>query len=260
MLPILFPGTLFEVPTYFLILLLAALGAIISGIYRAKAYGLKAYRAVDIGFLGFVSGLIGGRLAHILIEAPAYYWEHPIRIFYFWQGGFVLYGGLILGFIGGCLAARLLKEPVIKWMDLAAVPILVGVGIGRIGCLAGGCCYGLPTDLFWGMIFTNPLSGAPLNQSLHPTQALEILFCGIAALVLWFAFSKPPKTGGLAFVSATVAYSIFRFFVEFLRGDQERGVYGAFGISSSQIISLVVIAVALVFLWTQIRQSRSSRA
>jgi len=255
-LPLLFPGTPFEVPTYFVLLLLAALGAILAGIYKAKSFGLKAYRAVDIGFIGFVSGLVGGRLTHILVEAPAYYWEHPARVLYFWQGGFVLYGGLIGGVLGGCLAARFFKEPIVQWIDVAAIPLLVGISIGRVGCLAGGCCYGQPTDSFWGMVFTHPLSSAPLHQSLYPTQLFEIVFCASMALILWFWFPRPPRKQGTMFAIAALSYAIFRFLVEFIRGDQERGVYGSAAISTSQIISIVVVLGVLLFFWQSSRLRR----
>jgi phosphatidylglycerol:prolipoprotein diacylglycerol transferase len=251
-LPVLFPGTAFEVPTYFVLLMLSALGAIICGIYKAKAYGLKSYRAVDIGFIGFVGGLVGGRLAHVLIEAPGYYWESPIRVFYFWQGGFVLYGGLIGGSLSGVLAIKLLKEPVIQWLDALAVAVLVGVAIGRMGCLAGGCCYGLPTDSFIGMTFNHPLAAAPLHQSVYPTQLMEAAFCGLVALILWFAFRKPPKWGGSAFAIAAISYAVFRFLIEFIRGDAERGVYASGMITTSQIISIIVVIAAFIFIgWTR---------
>ncbi len=255
MLPVLFPGTAFEVPTYFVLLLLAGLGAIICGIYKAKSYGLKPYRAVDIGFIGFVGGLLGGRLTHILIEAPSYYWESPVRVLYFWQGGFVLYGGLIGGFLAGLLAIKLFKEPIIEWMDALAVSILVGVAIGRMGCLAGGCCYGLPTESFIGLTFTHPFASAPLHQALYPTQLMEALFCGLLALVLWFMFPRLPQRGGIIFGIAAIGYAVFRFLIEFIRGDVERGVYASGRITTSQIISLVVIAAALIFLWRNRRPS-----
>ena len=61
----------------------------------------------------------------------------------------------------------------------SAVPVPIGLGIGRLGCLMSGCCYGKPTDLWWGITFTNPdaerISGTPLHVALHPTQILQAI-------------------------------------------------------------------------------------
>lgn len=248
MLPILFPGTPFETPTYFLLYLFGFLGAILMGTRRAIQYGLSPVRAIDFGFFIFIFGVSGARLAHILIEAPRYYLESPVRVFYFWQGGFVLYGGIIAGFFGGVWVARRLKENVPLWADLVAPCLLLGIGIGRMGCLAAGCCYGRPTDSWWGMIFTNPQSGAPLHIALHPTQLLEALFGFVMSAVFWIVYRKPPTRPGEALVMAFMSYAIFRFVLEYFRGDAERGVYLREALSTSQIISIGIVVACLIWL------------
>lgn len=248
MLPLLFPGTFFEIPTYFVLYLAAFLGAIMLATRIAHRHKLSPVRAVDFGLFTFLLGFSGARLFHILIEAPAYYWEKPIRIFYFWQGGYVLYGGILGALIGGYFVVKIFKEPFAKWADLAAAPLFLGIGIGRMGCLAAGCCYGNRTDWWWGMVFTNPQSGAPLHVALHPTQMLESLFgfvmCG---LFLW-VYSKPPKRAGEEMVMAILTYSVFRFSLEYLRGDLDRGVFLDHSFSTSQIISVILAAICLLWL------------
>lgn len=253
--PVLFPGTLFETPTYFALFMFAFLGIIILWTRRAKQWGLNPVRAVDFGFLAFVFGTIGGRLLHILVEAPDYYWEHPIRVFYFWQGGFVFYGGFFFAMFSLILVALKLKEPLGLWADSSVAPLFLGQGIGRMGCLSAGCCYGNKTDWWWGMVFTNPRSGAPLNVALHPTQALEAGFCFLMALTFWFAYRHPPKRRGEALVMGIVCYSVFRFFVEFLRGDDDRGVYFEGFLSTSQIISILGVVGCLIWwAWPRLRR------
>ncbi len=245
--PVLFSGTIFETPTYFALFLFAFLGIIILWTRRAKDWGLNPVRAVDFGFLAFVFGAIGARALHIVAEAPGYYWEHPIRVFYFWQGGFVFYGGFIVAMVGLIIVCLKLKEPLGIWANSSMSPLFFGFAIGRMGCLAAGCCYGHRTDWWWGMIFTNPRSGAPLGVPLHPTQLLESLFLFFMAAIFWFAYRRPPKRGGEALVMGILCYAVFRFFIEFLRGDDDRGVYFEGFLSTSQIISLIGVAGCLIW-------------
>lgn len=249
MLPFLFTDTVFETPTYYLLYFLAFLGAIILASNRAQSYSLKPVRAIDLGIWCFVGGFLGARFFHIIFEAPSYYLERPLRIFYFWQGGFVLFGGILVGILAGYLFLKSKDEPIGRWADLAAPSLLLGIGIGRVGCLAVGCCYGTVTDWWWGMVFSDPRSAAPLHISLHPTQFLESLFGFISALIFLIIFRKPPSRPGFAFVCALLVYSVFRFFIEFLRGDQDRGLYFSGMISTSQIISLVTVLACLVWIY-----------
>ncbi len=249
MLPFLFPGTWAETPTYFALYLLGFLGGIILGTRIAIRYGLNPVRAVDIGIGSFVFGFAGARLFHILLEAPQYYIQHPIRVFYFWQGGFVLYGGLICGILGCCALIRYWKDSPGTWANVAAAPILLGIGIGRMGCLAAGCCHGATTDWWWGMVFTNPRSGAPLHIALHPTQALEALFAFTMAFVIYKVYPKPPQRAGEPLVMAMLSYSEFRFVIEYLRGDFDRGVYFENVLSTSQIIAVAAVIGCLIWLF-----------
>ncbi len=251
MLPFLFQNSSFETPTYYVLYLLSFLAAIILATRTSSRYQLSPVRAVDLGIVAFTSGIIGSRLFHIFFEAPHYYREHPIRIFYLWQGGFVLYGGLIVGFLACYYFLRRYQEPVRLWADAVAPCILLGIAIGRIGCLAAGCCYGHEADGFWGMVFTHPGSAAPLNIPIHPTQILESFGTFILAGIHYWALRKPPRIHGTGFISATLSYCVLRFMIEFLRGDPERGFLFNGLFSTSQFISLLVIAAsvtALVYL------------
>jgi phosphatidylglycerol:prolipoprotein diacylglycerol transferase len=197
----------------------------------------------------FVSGALGARFFHILVEAPKYYLEHPIRVFYFWQGGFVLYGGIMLGILVCYGFLRWLKEPIGRWADVVAPCLWLGIGIGRIGCLAAGCCYGERTNWFWGMVFEDVRSGAPRHIPLHPTQALEMVFCLLAAFVSWKVFPRPTKRPGVAFVWMILIYALFRFLIEFLRGDLDRGFFFEGSLSTSQMVSIVAVAGSLIWFW-----------
>jgi phosphatidylglycerol:prolipoprotein diacylglycerol transferase len=174
------------------------------------------------------------------------------------RAGGVFYGGLIFAFLVGLWLVRRYKLPVWKAADAYAPGIALGHVIGRLGCLLAGCCFGKPTDLPWGVTFTSPVAasnvGTPLGIPLHPTQlydaGAELL---ILAILLIFEKRGRPFAGR-TFWLYMLLYAISRFIVEIFRGD-ERGMM--LGLATSQLVSLVVVPVAIVML---LRLSRAGRA
>jgi phosphatidylglycerol:prolipoprotein diacylglycerol transferase len=121
--------------------------------------------------------------------------------------------------------------------------------MGRIGCFLTGCCYGKETHLPIGILFHHS-SVAPNGVALFPTQLLEAGFEGVMACFLVYAFyRKKALSKGLLrnpLYVYLISYAVFRFFLEFFRGDAVRGML--FGLSTSQWISLIVIMICLLFI------------
>ena len=120
----------------------------------------------------------------------------------------------------------------------------VGQAIGRLGCFAAGCCYGKPTDLPWGVTFTNIYSartvGTPLDHSLHPTQIYESLF----TLLIFFGLllvAERKRFHGQVVLTYVSVYAIARFAVEFVRGDTARGFLFDGALSTSQFIAILML-------------------
>lgn len=150
----------------------------------------------------------------------------------FWfGGGFVFYGG----FIGGILFLVLYRSfgaPLNLGLLWPMVPALTfGHGIGRIGCLLAGCCYGSPTTWWWGI----HLHG--LDR--HPTQLIEAL--SLLVLGSYLLKSCKPKTTLLSVY--LVGYGLLRLVVEALRGDVIRGQWGP--LTPSQWISILVVLTGI---------------
>lgn len=147
----------------------------------------------------------------------------------FWTGGgFVFYGG----FLGAMLFIALMKllDKHFKLVNLwPMVPALViGHGIGRIGCFLAGCCYGKPTEGWWGIYLH--------GHDRHPTQLIEAL--GLLMMGIYFLKARAAK---LKLISIyLVGYGLLRFLVETLRGDLVRGNWGV--LTPSQWISLALVA------------------
>jgi phosphatidylglycerol:prolipoprotein diacylglycerol transferase len=216
----------------------------------AAREGIETNKVYDLGLYIAISALVGSK-ALLLITELHYYLENPREIFSLatLRSGGVYYGGFILAVIVGIALSYRARLPVWKMADLFAPGIAVGQSIGRLGCFAAGCCYGRPTTVPWGVIFTDSYShetvGVPLYVRLHPTQIYEAVASLMIFVVLWQAL-KRKRYDGQVFILYLVLYSITRFSIEFLRGDPERGFVFGGVLSTSQLISIFLIIFAAV--------------
>jgi phosphatidylglycerol:prolipoprotein diacylglycerol transferase len=203
--------------------------------------------------VGIISGIIGAKLLHVL-ERLDYYLQHPAEIFS--GGGLAIYGGVLGATLGIWiyikLSRRHLKDQHFGfYIDIVTPGIILAQAIGRVGCTINGCCYGKPTpDWFpWSVVYTNPNSYAPLNIPLYPVQIFEIIFCLIGFGVLLKLRKRLEPMEGALFLVYLILYSAWRFAVGYLRTDLQF----VLGLSQSQIISLVVLGVA-IFLLVRMRR------
>ncbi len=217
---------------------LGYLAAVIIFYLEAKRKQFSLETLFYILFGALLGGLIGSRLGSALFVYPGHYSKHFLDILVPQVGGKTLVGGLIGGYIGVIIAKRILKFNR-STGDLFAPGLALGIAIGRIGCFLNNCCYGIPTNLPWGVIFK--------GVARHPTQIYESIFCFALFLYLWSARKKIKKEGEL-FKMFLFGYGFFRFWVEFLRADT---VNAFFNLSLAQLISSAVfITLAAYFLKT----------
>jgi phosphatidylglycerol:prolipoprotein diacylglycerol transferase len=141
----------------------------------AAREGIPSQKITDLAIWILVGGLIGGRITYMFWGSPEVV---PLWHFYrIWEGGLVLYGAVAGGVIGYFLAHRYLfkKDGISSWKmaDIIAPAGALGIGIGRIGCLLNGCCYGnVACSDCPGICF--PLSSEPHVQMVrrgHQTLA-----------------------------------------------------------------------------------------
>jgi phosphatidylglycerol:prolipoprotein diacylglycerol transferase len=177
----------------------------------------------------FASAWIGAKV-FFLITQPEH--RELVSNVSFWTGGgFVFYGGFI-GAAIFCLIFHLLVLPLTLKHIWPMIPALtLGHGVGRLGCLLAGCCFGKETDMWWG-IFMH-------GHYRHPTQLLEAT--GLILLGLYFLKSHAEKK--ILLIRYLIIYGVLRFGVEALRGDEVRGLWGP--LSTSQWLSLLLISVGL---------------
>jgi len=140
-----------------------------------------------------------------------------------------------------------------------APAVALGQSIGRLGCFSAGCDYGKPTQVWWGVVFTSPfahdVAGVPLGIRLHPTQLYESFATFLIFGILLWQFPRRRREGGV-FLIYVGLYALARFFLEYLRGDADRGFVFHHLLSTSQFIALLVLAgVATLGIWRRAHPS-----
>ncbi len=246
MYPILFQWGPVTIHTYGVLLATGFVVGLWVAARQARREGIVPDRIVDLAFYILLAALIGSRLLYVAVNW-SWFAARPLDILKMWEGGLVFYGGLLLAVPVGIWYVRRKGLHVWQVADLLAPSIALAHGIGRLGCFSAGCCYGIETDLPWGVVFSDPHSLAPLGAPIHPTQIYEsagelLIFAGLL-------FYRNKKTAhGQVFAAYLFAYGILRFGVEFVRGDADRGLLPGLPISLSQVISLLLVAGAAVAL------------
>jgi phosphatidylglycerol---prolipoprotein diacylglyceryl transferase len=244
----------FAVPTYGV---LVATGVML-GLYIAaklsERQGQDPEKAWNLGILAILCAVVGAKVM-LIINDWSWYTSHPSEIVSLGtlQAGGVFYGGLLAALAVSVWYIRRNQMPVLRTCDAFAPGIAIGHAVGRLGCFAAGCCFGKPTSLPWGVTFTNPLanyySGTPLGVRLQPTQLYESLAELINFLILLTLF-RNKKFEGQVIGAYMFLYGVERFFIEFVRGDPDRGsVFGGLMTGTQFISILLVLAGGLIWLW-----------
>ena len=250
----------FPINTYGVLLALGMLLALFVAARLAARDGLPRERIYDLGLWTLIGGLLGSKIL-------MFFAEDNVDVFSldFLRSGGVYYGGFIGGFLALALLIRWYKLPFWKVADAFAPGLALGQAIGRQGCFAAGCCWGKPTNLPWGVHFTehaHEFTGVPIygptgeSLFLHPTQLYESITMLIVSGILIYLHRKK-KFDGQVLIAYAIIYGIVRFTIEFLRDDPRGNVLGLTsltGLSTSQIISLIVAASAVIFMIVRLRR------
>ncbi len=119
----------------------------------AKRLGYDPEIFVNLALYAMVAGVVGARLSHIIENLPDFtrsdrsVWENFYAMINIRSGGLTFYGGLLLAF-PVCLGYVLYRKvPGRVAMDIVAPCIMLGLGIGRVGCFLNGCCYGATANI-----------------------------------------------------------------------------------------------------------------
>ena len=240
--------------------LLAAAGFVLGvawSLREGRGAGLTRSAVLDLSFYFVLAAIVGARLLFVFINW-GYFRDNLFEAVMLWRGGLVFYGGLIAVILFYLVYVPRKKLPFWLTADVFAPGIALGQAVGRLGCLAAGCCYGRPADLPWAVTFTDPRGLAPLNQPLHPTQ----IYTFLSLLVIFFLLvllRRRRSFYGQIFWSYCLLHGLIRFGLEFFRGDF-RGL-GPLGLLTvTQVAALTLVAVSAIMMAYLYRSSRPGRA
>ena len=250
----------FPIRAYGLILSLSIILATGVAYFLAKQDGRWHNHIVDIGIYSGIAGIVGARLWDVFFFDWAYYSHHLSEIFYVWQCGMAIQGGIVFGVGAGIIYARRHKIDILALADIVAPAIILGQAIGRCANLLNGDAFGAPTGGNFGIIYPETTLAYHTYgaQPLWPAEVWEgqIDFVIFALLLIFRAF---PHAKGQAFSLYIMLYSLARFGLEFLRGDYATPVFLSF--TSAQTTSLVAFILALIFfIYCQITYSGQKKA
>jgi phosphatidylglycerol---prolipoprotein diacylglyceryl transferase len=243
--PLLFRIGSLWIPTYGVLAALAFLASMWFVRRYARFEGRDPVRTTDAVFWTIVAGVIGARVLEFAVN-----WRRILGT----PGGLKLFAMSSGVFVGGLVAAiafaiywfHRIDLPVMQGLDYLAIAGAVVEGIGRWGCFFSGCCWGTPTDLPWAVTF--PEIARRLHQDLpavplHPTQIYMSINAWAIFGVLALLYRRKRFHGQIVTVYVGL-YSVTRFFMEFVRGDAERGFVLGGLLSTSQFASVLLLAGA----------------
>ncbi len=231
----------------------------------AYTWKINLDKMIDVLLYGTIFGIIGARLYYVAFRWD-YYGSHLADIPKIWEGGLAIYGGIIGGILAGYVVCKLEKINFFNLLDMVAMSLLIGQGIGRWGNFANQEAFGTITYKNWGMmsdivakyISENPASFglenvenipqyiSDNNLYVHPTFFYESVWCLLGFGLLYLILKKRRRFSGQLFLCYGVWYGFGRMVIEGLRTDS---LYiGSTSIRVSQVVSGALCAVCLVLL------------
>lgn len=215
---------------------------------RWAARGRDAHEVEDIAIWAVPFGIVGGRLYHVITSPDAYFGEggDPWKALRIWEGGLGIWGAVALGALGAWIGCRRRGVSLLDFADAVAPGLALAQAIGRWGNWFNQELYGRPTTLPWGLEIApaNRPESSPDLATYHPTFLYESLWnIGVAVLLIW-AGRRFSLKQGQTFALYAAAYSVGRFWIEYLRID-EAHTFG--GLRLNDWTSIVVLVAAVVF-------------
>lgn len=226
--------------------------SIILFLYLLYDSGIKIDKQPLIYVSGIVGVIVGAKLFGCIKNLfLALYNQEPLTIEIIANSGLVFYGGLMGFLVCSSIAIFLMYQRFdMELVNLIVITIPLFHGFGRIGCLFAGCCFGAEYTNFLSITYIY----SPQEIRLcFPTQIVESFFEFVLFIALFMMHKKNRPKNLLKIYLAT--YAVFRFALEFMRGDTIRGLFGQ--LSFSQYISLLILTILLLL--TIIHNTRNVR-
>lgn len=218
---------------------------------EAQRRGLPAESVWDVMTWIIVGGLVGARLLFVLDRWP-FFAANPSQILAVQNGGISIMGAILGGGLAGGLFLWRRGLSIRRFFDAAAPGVVLGMAVGRLGCLVTGDTVGRPTDGTWGVVYTNTGAHAPqLGVAFQPSFLYEQLWDVLIFLVLW-NLRKRIKTDGYLFALFLGLYAAGKFAITFTRIDP----VWLWGLQQSHFVALGLGLVGVAWGWASSQQFR----
>lgn len=238
-----------HIPTYGLCVCLAVILCAVLSFKKASKMRVETNDLLIVFAVSIGAGMFGGNLLYNLITYDfKTLWGIIIsgNFSLLQKTGTVFYGGIIGGTLAAIITSKMLKMQ-IGTLEMCVVPYIpLGHAIGRIGCLLAGCCYGFS----YQGIFAVSTKLNPGGGTFFPIQCVEAV-CNLLIMEILLLYAKKKRSNYSITSLYLIMYSALRFFIEFFRGDDIRGIFYVF--STSQWISLIIFSISLIFYVTKCR-------
>lgn len=211
-----------------------------------------------------LAGIVGARVFDILDNADRFIAD-PVSMI-LTRTGFSIYGGLCFGILAGALFLARRSIPVIPMLDATAPAIMLGYGIGRIGCqLAGDGDWGIAANMAlkphwlptwgWAQTYDGNIAGTVIAApGVYPTPIYEVAMALVLAWALWSLRFHKNRSGYLFSVYLLFA-GFERLLIEKIRVNARYEVLGAY-VTQAEVISVLLILVGLGGLLATVRTKR----
>jgi len=218
----------------------------------------------DMAIVATLAGIVGARVFDILDHADRFLAD-PISMVLA-RAGFSIYGGLCFGIVAGVIFVKRRSVPVIPMLDATAPSIMLGYGIGRLGCqIAGDGDWGLATNMslkpdwlpewLWAQTYDGNIAGVVITPpGVYPTPIYEMAIALAIFLVLWLLRFHKHRPGYL-FSAFLLLAGFERILIEKIRINVRYDVLGAY-VTQAEAISLLLIIAGLAGILATLRAHR----
>lgn len=213
--PILFNWRGIRIPSYTALVYLGAVVGIAVGNTVARQAGLDTVRIYVVMILLIVPAAIGARFLFIALNWQIYQHHWP-RVWRREEGGAASYGGIVLALLVSLPVLYAFQVSFLSFWDVACISLLVGLAIGRVGCLLNGCCAGRPNNGPLCIYLPNHLG---VWQKRYPTQLLEVAWVVVLLIFAALFWTIAPFDGAI-FLFAMGSYGLGRLVLDRTRAQE----------------------------------------
>jgi prolipoprotein diacylglyceryl transferase len=238
----------FTIHFYGILIAIGVIVAIVVSKKRYERFGGSGELFESVAIWAIVIGFLGARAGYVFTHTHRFV-GRPWAVFYIWEGGLALYGGLFFGALTVIYLVNKRGGDLFSFGDAAAVGIPLAQAIGRFGNYFNQELFGTPSDLAWAVIIgpSHRPVGYEQFETFHPTFLYEAVWNALilVPMILWLE-KRGKLAKGASFGVYIVMYSFIRFVMELLRTDTS---FRLFGLSRNGWISIAAFIGGWVWIW-----------